>query len=286
MVNDVTEKRNQEILLHRMESLAGLTNLAASMAHEIKNPLGAIGIHVQLMQKALQKARGENGKLPDKKFLENHLEVVNEEIDSLNKKLMDFLMAVRPVNARLELLDVGKILQDALSFISPEFQNNHITVRKNIEKINTKLLIDEKLFKEFFINIAQNSLFALKEKYSACTASSFSVCPGIFSVESVLKNDSYIITIFDNGSGMDEETSNHIFEPYFTTKASGTGLGMTMTYKIIKEFSGDISVSSVKGEGTTFTIVLPVPQTNQKLLPKNTSINNEQNHKEEKSEFN
>ena len=136
-----------------------------------------------------------------------------------------------------------------------------------ISEKRVRLLIDEKLFKDVFINMAQNALSAIREKYSDCTAArSGTQCPGLFAVETFVKDDAYIITISDNGIGMSEETASHIFEPYFTTKAKGTGLGMTIAYKIIKEFSGDIQVSSVAGEGTVFTITLPVPQTDRKLL--------------------
>ena len=99
LVRDITEKKNQDVLLHRMENLANLTNLAAGMAHEIKNPLGAISIHIQLIQKALNKARENEDILPPKKFVEDHIDVVNEESDHLNKLVRDFLMAVRPVKA-------------------------------------------------------------------------------------------------------------------------------------------------------------------------------------------
>ena len=91
-IADITDKKNQEILLHRMETLAGLTNIAASVAHEIKNPLGAISIHIQLIQKALKKKRDGDGMLPDKKFAENYLDIVNQEIDRRNKIVVDFLM--------------------------------------------------------------------------------------------------------------------------------------------------------------------------------------------------
>jgi two-component system, sporulation sensor kinase E len=266
-VNDITEKRNQEILLHRMENLAGLTNLAAGMAHEIKNPLGAISIHVQLIQKALKKSREGDGMLPDEKFLDKHLDIVNEEIDNLNKKVMDFLMAVRPVNAKLELIDIDRLIHDVASFIIPEFHNYHIMVHVRACKNIVRLLIDEKLFKEVFINIAQNAIAAIQERYPDCGKDSANPkCQGMFEITTFLKDDKYIITISDNGIGMSEETASHIFEPYFTTKANGTGLGMTMAYKIIKEFNGDIQVKSVQGEGTLFTITLPVPQTDRKLL--------------------
>ncbi|MBR0100687.1 MAG: PAS domain S-box protein, partial [Treponema sp.] len=104
-IDDVTEKRNQEVLLHRMETLAGLTNVAASVAHEIKNPLGAISIHIQLMQKALKKKREGDGMLPPPKYAEDYLDVITQEIERLNKIVVDFLMAVRPISAKLELVN-------------------------------------------------------------------------------------------------------------------------------------------------------------------------------------
>ena len=79
-------------------------------------------------------------------------------------------------------------------------------------------------------------------------------------------NDLFVIRVADNGIGMDEETVHRVFEPYFTTKSNGTGLGLTMVYKIIKEFSGDITVQSYPGEGTIFTISLPIPQKEKRLL--------------------
>ena len=85
-------------------------------------------------------------------------------------------------------------------------------------------------------------------------------------VNTQVKSDFFILTLADNGCGMSEETAARIFEPYFTTKTTGTGLGLTMVYKIIKEFSGDIQVKSLVGEGTVFTISLPIPQLEQRLL--------------------
>ena len=131
LVRDITEKKNQDVLLHRMENLANLTNLAAGMAHEIKNPLGAISIHIQLIQKALEKARENQDKLPAKKFVENHIDVVNEEIDHLNKLVMDFLLAVRPIKAQLELKNPDKVIENLVNFFTPEF---------NKEKIETSII--------------------------------------------------------------------------------------------------------------------------------------------------
>lgn len=259
LINDITDKTNQEVLFHRMENLASLTNLAAGMAHEIKNPLGAISIHIQLIQKALKKAREDNERLPEKKFVENHIDVVNDEIEHLNKLVMDFLLAVRPINAKLELKEPEKIIQNTVDFLLPEFHKSKIEVEFSPSKTLTKIMIDEKLFREIIINFAQNALYAIKSNIEDY-ANKNEDFVGLFKIENFIKDNKFIIKIFDNGCGMSEDTVSKIFEPYYTTKANGTGLGMTMVYKIIKEFSGEILIDSKINVGTVFTLSFPIPQ--------------------------
>ena len=259
LVRDITEKKSQDILLHRMENLANLTNLAAGMAHEIKNPLGAISIHIQLIQKALEKARENDGVLPARKFVEEHIDVVNEEIDHLNKLVMDFLLAVRPVKAQLELKEPDKLIENLVSFFKPEFNREGIEVVFKPCESGKRILLDEKLFRDVIMNISQNSLAAIKTKFTDKAG-------GKLTIDSGEKDNKYILKISDNGCGMSDETLAKLFEPYYTTKANGTGLGMTMVYKIIKEFSGDITVDSKEGEGTSFIIAFPIPQKDVKLL--------------------
>ena len=258
LVRDVTENKNQEVLLHSMENMANLTNLAAGMAHEIKNPLGAISIHIQLLQKALEKARQNNDVLPAKKFVEDHVDVVNDEIDHLNKLIMDFLFAVRPVNAQLELKKPAALIQNIVDFFTPEFHDNDINVKLIIKDAESRLLLDEKLLRDIIMNLAQNALAAIKQKKDDDkTPADYT---GEFTIECASAENKYYIIISDNGCGMKSETVSKIFEPYFTTKANGTGLGMTMVYKIVKEFSGDIHVESQEGKGTVFTMVFPLQQ--------------------------
>ena len=261
-IDDVTGKRNQEILLHRMETLAGLTNVAASLAHEIKNPLGAISIHIQLMQKALRKKRDGDGLLPPPKYAEDYLDVITQEIERLNKIVVDFLMAVRPISANLELVNPNKILEEFISFFMPEFKEKKISLDSDLCTCDVRLLLDSKLFREVIVNLSQNAISAISKKFD----DDESRIKGRIGIKSRIENERYILTFSDDGSGMDESTLSRVFEPYFTTKSNGTGLGMAMSYKIIKEFSGDISVTSALGEGTKFTISIPVPQMEKKLL--------------------
>lgn len=267
-IEDITQQKAKAVLDRRLENMEGLTNLAAGMAHEIKNPLGAISIHIQLVQKAISKKRGGDGTLPDKKFLEEHLDIVNDEIEKLNDLVMDFLFAVRPVNAKLTLSDPEEILSSICDFVSPEFNKSHVLLKMELLKEKKRIMIDEKLFRQVIINIAQNAFYAVKAKFSGCTEENTNSqeMPGIVIFKTTIIEDNFVISISDNGIGMDSETVGRIFEPYFTTKANGTGLGMTMSYKIIKEFGGDIQVKSEKGTGSVFFISLPVPQTETKLL--------------------
>lgn len=267
-IYDVTEQRLQEVKMRRMENMAGLTTLAANMAHEIKNPLGAISIHIQLLQKAIEKQRNSTGVLPEKKFVEDHLDVVNEEIDNLNRLITDFLFAVRPVNANYSLVDPYLVLKKLVDFLSPEFNSHRVSFTVKNPNSTAKLLIDEKIFREMIINIVQNAFAAIKERFPECKNEDLQNDEfiGKISIRISVKFDKYIISISDNGCGMSDETIVRLFEPYFTTRATGTGLGMTLVYKIVKEFSGDIHVKSEENKGTTFIIEFPIPQTEKKLL--------------------
>ena len=256
-VDDVTEIRSQEVLMRRMENLTSLTSLAASVAHEIKNPLGSISIHIQLIQKAIAKAREKDGLIPDEKFVERYLGIVTEEIDRLNKIIVDFLFAVRPISMEIETVNLTRQLENFIEFIKPEIEKKKIKLEVNLEKNIPDLLLDSKLLKQVLINLAQNSIAATDEG-------------GIINIKTLLKNDTVLICFADSGIGMDKETQNRIFEPYYTTKVTGTGLGLTMVYKIIKEFGGNIDVKSEVGKGSIFTISLPIPQKETRLLDDKT----------------
>ena len=191
--------------------------------------------------------------------MEKYIDVVNDEISNLNKIVMDFLFAVRPVNASLELLQANPLLRKFADFFRPEFASKNVELKTELCEDDARLLIDQKLFREVLANLAQNALFAIQEKFGGRQG-------GVFEIHSVVKDGKFVILVKDNGSGMSQKTLARVFEPYYTTKASGTGLGLTMVYKIVKEFSGDIQVESKEGEGCAFVISLPVPQTDKRLL--------------------
>jgi two-component system, sporulation sensor kinase E len=240
LVEDISEKRNREVRLRRAESLASLTTLAAGVAHEIKNPLGSIGIHIQLIQKAIKQA----GSIRPNTILQ-YLDVVNEELDRLNGIVVDFLFAVRPMDIKLLKGSLNKVVQDIVQFLKYELEQSNITIRLELEKDDDSILMDERFLKQAILNIIKNSIHAMPEG-------------GKIKISTLKTSEDVRLMISDSGIGIPEENIEKIFEPYFTTKPDGTGLGLTLVYKIIKEHGAEIEVMSRPGSGTTVTIHFPL----------------------------
>ena len=249
IIQDTTEDKRRDARLHRSESLASLTTVAAGVAHEIKNPLASIGIHLQLLRKAFERKKSLTLQDADR-----YLEIIDEEIERLNGIVVDFLFAVRPMDVRLRLEQVNRVVKEVLNFVSYELSDHHITINQHLEEFLPKLRIDENLLKQALLNIIKNAMNAMEET------------GGQLTVSTKVHGDHVVITISDTGSGMDESTMSKIFEPYFTTKEMGSGLGLTMVFKVVKEHNGEISVTSRPGEGTSFMITLPVPTSERLAL--------------------
>ena len=248
-MEDITEKRKKETQLRRAESLAALTTLAAGVAHEINNPLGSISIRIQLLEKLI-KAESR-----DDAAMLKHLGVVNEEIDRLKHIVVDFLFAVRPMDIQLLTEDPAEIMEQIAEFAQPEAERQGISLKLEMDANLPHILMDKRHIKQALLNLIQNALAAM-------------TAGGTLGLKAEYRDDEVRLSVSDTGTGIPEELLTKIFEPYFTTKKSGTGLGLTITFKIIKEHSGDISLESREGKGSTFTIHLPVPQAEKKSLPR------------------
>lgn len=248
LVKDVSEKRTREARLRRAESLASLTTLAAGVAHEIKNPLGSIGIHLQLANKALS---GESRVEPES--IRQYLNVIGEEVDRLNRIVVDFLFAVRPMDVNPVDASLNEVIEDLAEFVRPELDQNGILLELDLADELPRIELDEKYLKQALLNLVKNAIAAMPDG-------------GTLRLVSSLRDDEILLRICDTGVGMSDEVMNKIFEPYFTTRDSGSGIGLTLVYKIIREHYGDITVSSQEGHGTTFTVSLPVPQRETHLL--------------------
>jgi len=249
IISNITEKKINEIKTQRLESLARLTTAAASISHEIKNPLAAISIHVQLAKKNI--ASNEN--IFNEK-MKKHFSVIEEEIDRLNKIVVDFLFAVRPIKFEFRLLNINNIITSILNTFQDEFESYKIQIKKVLDESLPLLQGDERFLRQALINIIVNSKYAMIED------------GGILTISTSKEENEVVVLISDSGRGIPQNIINKIFEPYFTTKDCGTGLGLTMTYKVIKEHGGDIHVYSDLGKGASFKILLPIVNNKSTLL--------------------
>ncbi|MDR1230438.1 MAG: PAS domain S-box protein [Spirochaetaceae bacterium] len=264
LIDDVTERREREALMRRIENLASLTTLAAGVAHEIKNPLGSISIHIQLIKKTI--ARGlklclethqGNKDYPEPRLgydsLEKYLNVVTDEIERLNRIVVDFLYTVRPLRLELKLGNIAALLAELLDFYHFELEEAQIKSETRFSENMPLLLYDERAMKQAFLNLLKNAKEAMDGG-------------GLLTVTADIHNDKARISIQDSGCGIPEEKLDKIFEPYWTTKPNGSGLGLLLVFKIIREHGGDIAVRSRQGSGACFDITLPLPQRERPLL--------------------
>ncbi|HOS36208.1 MAG TPA: ATP-binding protein [Treponemataceae bacterium] len=248
MIDDITDKKKEELKNRRLESLASLTNLAANVAHEIKNPLGSISIHVQLVRKAVERLTGA-----DTCSICKYLDVVDEEMERLNKIVVDFLFAVRPISFEFTALNINELIQDLAQFLAGEFEQAGISIDLDLAKDIPQIQGDERFLRQMLINLLKNAKAAMEGGGIARLATRFD-------------DETIRITVEDTGTGIPDEVLNKIFEPYFTTKIDGTGLGLTMVYKVVKGHGGDITVQSRPSLGTRFTVQLPIYRRAQKML--------------------
>jgi len=254
-IEDITEKRKGEARLRRAENLASLTTLAAGVAHEIKNPLGSISIHLQLLQKALAKKTkpSDNADNAADPPLDKYFNVIKEEVDRLNHIVVDFLFAVRPMNLELREENINNIISQIMEFVSIEMEQSNIMCLLELDENVPEIQIDERYMKQALLNLIKNAQAAMPTG-------------GVFTISTKCVDNEIRVSVCDTGVGISNEDFSKIFEPYFTTREAGTGLGLTQVYKIIREHNGEITVDSEPKTGTEFKISLPIPQKETRLL--------------------
>ncbi len=248
ILRDITEKKKNEAKYRRAENLASLTTLAASVAHEIKNPLASMGIHLQLMQKELER---EN--CIGKESASEYLDILSEEIERLNGIVVDFLFAVRPMDTRMRPESLNELIHELFEFTKYELEQYHITYEMEFDERIPKIEMDKKYLKQALLNIIKNAMAAMPDG-------------GVLKVTSYMQGEMAYLDITDSGTGISGENMSKIFEPYFTTKDFGSGLGLTVVYKVVREHGGEITLDSQEGKGTTFTISLPLPQKERVMI--------------------
>jgi signal transduction histidine kinase len=249
ILRDITEnRRSTEETIHS-ERLSALTLLAAGVAHEIGNPLNSLNIHLQLMERKLKRVED-----PVRRELKDALDVARAEIGRLDSIVQQFLGAIRPAQLELGLENLNTLIRDSVAFLSTEIADREISVDQNLRTDLPLAEVDRTQIKQAFFNIIKNAVQAMRPG-------------GALQIESALENQFIRISFRDNGGGIAPEHMSKIFNPYFTTKKGGSGLGLLIVRRIIRELGGEIDLVSHDGQGLEFTIRLPVRDQRARLLP-------------------
>ena len=221
------------------EKLSALGRMAAGIAHEINNPLGGILLFGTNLIK----------KVPDGSPLHEGLEIIINESKRCKRIIQDLLEFSRERPPSKAMANINNIIEKALTILENEFRLKHIHISKDLSEEIPDLLLDSGQLQQVFVNILINAVEAIQDK-------------GTITVQSYMESgpERVLVEMADTGSGISPEQMPKIFEPFFSTKSKGTGLGLAVSYGIIRNHEGDIRVNSQPGEGTRFTIEIPISQ--------------------------
>ena len=254
LVRDITESRRETEEAIESEKLNALTLLAAGVAHEIGNPLNSLGIHLQLLERKVND-------LPpgDCEKLQEHLTTAHNEIQRLDSLLKEFLHAIRPASPLRKPGNLNLVLEDTLTLLAPELKEHNVSVHLDLADDMPSLLLDDNQLKQAFFNL-------LKNAYQALPGSG-----GEVHVESRFNEYEVVFSVRDNGSGISPEVMGSLFEPFRSGRKSGTGLGLLIVRRIVRDHGGEIEVESEEGQGTTVRLYFPVVEKRVRLIEDTTS---------------
>jgi signal transduction histidine kinase len=248
ILRDITKSRRTAQQTIESERLNALTLLAAGVAHEIGNPLNSLHIHLQLMERSVQKLHGEA-----KAELQQSIDIARSEVSRLDSIVTQFLRAIRPSRPQLHPESLNTIIEEAVRFFTPEIHDRDIVVEQELRSDLPLLQLDRDQMKQAFYNVIKNSLEAMQRH-------------GTLRIQTDMDDTHVLIRFVDTGRGMSAENLSRVFEPYFTTKPSGTGLGLLIVRRIVREHGGELSIESGKGKGLTVTIRLPYIEKRIRML--------------------
>lgn len=274
--HDATEARAKTFEAIESQRIQALTLLAASVAHEIGNPLHALSLHLQLMERQIKKLRmvpkdlesmgaESPGRLREKLSLVGQeteeiagrlgqfLAVAKGEINRLHYIITDFLHAIRPAPPSLRMASLNNTVIDTLDLLHPEFDNREQRIEKKLARRMPNARFDPEQIKQALVNLARNAMQAMSKG-------------GVLTVQTGAVSEEVWVSISDTGRGIPQEQLNRIFEPFFTTKKKGSGLGLMIVQRIVMAHNGRIELDSGVGRGTMFRIWLPLREREIRLL--------------------
>lgn len=271
ILHDATEARQQTFEAIESERVQALTLLAASVAHEIGNPLNALHIHLQLMERELKKLKpsAARGVAPARSRsqaivadqdatdvigkLDQYLSVAKGEINRLDYIVTQFLQAIRPTPLQIKITSLNEVVQKTVQLLRPELDNRGIVIKTKLARQIPATPIDPTQTQQALVNLVKNAMQAMTRG-------------GTLTLQTGDTSEAVWVSVTDTGGGIPQEQINRIFEPFYTTKKKGTGLGLMIVQRIVRAHGGRIELESHVGRGTTFRLWLPLYEKKTKLL--------------------
>jgi len=268
ILHDATEAREQTHEAIESERIQALTLLAASVAHELGNPLNALSIHLQLMEREIRKlgqpAAGVDERLAKRDGdadevhdiaakLEKYIGVAKGEVNRLDYIVTQFLQAIRPSRPKLKKSSLTDTIEETIELLRPEFDNRGQAIKLEFAKGLPLALFDAAQIKQSLINLMKNSMHAMSTG-------------GELTLRTGEAGGGVWVSLTDTGGGIPQEQIKRIFEPYYTTKEKGSGLGLMIVQRIVRDHDGRLELVSHGGKGTTFRIWLPIEERRQRLI--------------------
>ncbi|MBS1251355.1 MAG: Sporulation kinase E [Anaerolineales bacterium] len=231
------ELRETQEQMMRSEKLAVATQLAAAIAHEINNPLQSMRLYVELL------AADQQG---DAEAQQEYVDVIQGQVDRIASIVSRLLKQLyQPAEEALVPVDFNAMITDLMGLFERQFRNSHITLELALSETLSPVTGAPNGLRQVCLNVLLNAIEAMSDG-------------GKLRIATELKNDRAYVTFADSGVGIDPEVVSRVFDPFYTTKPHGTGLGLTVSYRIIQEHGGDLAIESRPGAGTTVHVILPV----------------------------
>lgn len=250
IIRDITDERESTEAMLESERINSIFTLAASVAHEIGNPLNSMKIHLELIKRKLARLEVDDSK---KKSLGNSVSVCLEEISRLDDILKNFLGAIRPQKPILAKTNLMEIVFDVLAVQKAELENRNIRCSVRQGKDLPVVLGDMSQLKQLIFNVTKNAMEAMQEG-------------GRLDIVAETDDAFVNLRVRDTGCGIERDAISKIYEPFFTTKDGGHGLGMMIVMRIMREHGGQVGIDSTPGEGTLVTLQFPRPDRRAPML--------------------